>query len=399
MSETIYLDSASTAVRHPSYVSRAMARSLSMGFPGEGGGSCPEEARQLLDETRSLAASLFGAPSPEHVIFTRGATEALNIAIRGSLRFGETAVTTALEHESVLRPLKAFTEEAALLTESYHFRTKRGWKPVSGFSVTGLTENGLLDYEELRTAAIRKRPKLIAVTHASPVTGERIDLKRISSIAREAGSLLVVDASQTAGIFPVRMIEDGIDMLCVSGHKGLMGPQGTGLLILGERAAPQPLLFGSSLSDSSCLNLPEQLPDRYEAGNPSLPCAAGLNAGLSWIRLCGISHIRSHVQECTRLFYEGVKDVPGISFLGDAGDYDRAPVISLNIRDRSSMYVTKELFRRYGIVTRAGSHGAPLTHQSLGSSRQGAVRFSFSAFTTFGEVESAVRAVKEIADA
>lgn len=377
----IYLDNAATTLRKPQPVIDAVTAALStLGNASRGAHSGALTASRTVYDTRVRLAALFGCPSPERVIFTCNSTEALNIALNGLFRPGDHVITTDLEHNSVLRPLYRL-EDAGVITLSF----------------VPADRQGNVDYADFRRL-IRPETRAIVCTHASNLTGTVLDVARIGALAHENGLLLVVDASQTAGAIPIDMTAMGIDILCFTGHKGLMGPQGTGGLCLAEGVELRPWKVGGSGILSYRREQPEALPARLEAGTLNGHGIAGLSAALEFLAETGLAAIHRHEAALTRRFYEGAKQIEGVTVYGDFSQPVRTAVVALNVRDHDSGAVSDELFRQYGIATRPGAHCAPRMHQALGTVEQGAVRFSFSWFTTEEEVDAALRALRELAE-
>lgn len=377
----IYLDNAATTLQKPRSVIDAVTAALStMGNASRGAHSGALTASRAVYDTRVRLAALFGCPSPERVIFTCNSTEALNIALNGLFRPGDHVITTDLEHNSVLRPLYRL-EDAGIISLSF--------VPADG--------RGNVDYgtfEEL----IRPETRAIVCTHASNLTGTVLDVARIGGIARSHGLLLVVDASQTAGAIPIDMTAMGIHILCFTGHKGLMGPQGTGGLCLAEGVELRPWKVGGSGILSYRREQPEALPARLEAGTLNGHGIAGLSAALDFLAETGLAAIHQHEMALTRRFYEGARQIEGVTVYGDFSQPTRTAVVALNVRDYDSGAVSDELFQTYGIATRPGAHCAPRMHRALGTVEQGAVRFSFSWFTTEADIDVALRALRELAE-
>ena len=376
----IYFDNAATTMKKPPQVVQAVTEALcSMGNSGRGSHDASLDASRVIYDTRVKLAELFNAENPSRIAFTANATEALNIAIKGILRAGDHVITTALEHNSVLRPLYEKEERGVELT------------------IIPADSSGNIDYGELEKE-IRPDTKAIVCTHASNLTGNLVDIARVGGIAAAHNVLFVVDASQTAGVFPVDVQELNIDILCFTGHKSLMGPQGTGGMYVREGVVVRPLLSGGSGVQTYSRRHPEQMPTALEAGTLNAHGIAGLGAAVQYIRDTGIDVIRKKEQELMRGFYEEARAIPGIRIYGDFTAEERAPIVSLNISDYESAAVSDTLARDYGIYTRSGGHCAPLMHQALGTVEQGAVRFSFSHYNTMEEVYLAVSALKELAE-
>lgn len=376
----IYFDNAATTMRKPEKVIQAVTEALSsMGNAGRGVHSAALDASRVIFDTRVKLAELFHAENPKQIVFTMNSTESLNIAIKGVLKVGDHVITTALEHNSVLRPLYEMEDRGVELT------------------VLQADIFGNFCLEEME-AAIRKNTKAIVCTHGSNLTGNLVDIKKVGEVAKKYGVLLIVDASQTAGIFPIDVQEMNIDILCFTGHKGLLGPQGTGGMYVREGLAVRPLLSGGSGVQTYEREHPKQMPTALEAGTLNVHGLAGLRAAVSYINDYGMENIRKKEQELMRQFYDRVKMIPGIKIYGDFEKKERCAIVSLNVRDYDSSEVSDALFVHYGISTRPGAHCAPLMHQALGTVEQGAVRFSFSHLNTLEEIEIAVRALEELAE-
>ena len=376
----IYFDNAATTMRKPEQVIQAVTEALSsMGNAGRGVHSAALDASRVIFDTRVKLAELFHAENPKQIVFTMNSTESLNIAIKGVLKPGDHVITTALEHNSVLRPLYEMEDRGVELT------------------VLQADRFGNFCLEEME-AAIRKNTKAIVCTHGSNLTGNLVDIKQVGEIAKKQGVLLIVDASQTAGVFPIDVQEMNIDILCFTGHKGLLGPQGTGGMYVREGLAVRPLLSGGSGVQTYEREHPKQMPTALEAGTLNVHGLAGLRAAVSYINDYGMENIRKKEQELMRQFYDRVKMIPGIKIYGNFEKKERCAIVSLNVRDYDSSEVSDALFVHYGISTRPGAHCAPLMHQALGTVEQGAVRFSFSHLNTLEEIEIAVRALEELAE-
>ena len=376
----IYLDNAATTLKKPDCVVAAVTNALcNMGNSSRGTHNSSLKSARAVFSARLSLAKLFNAPGPERVVFTQNSTEALNIAINGLFSKGDHVITTDLEHNSVLRPLYRL-EDAGVIT----------------LSVVSADKQGCVDYGDF-ARLIRPETKAIVCTHASNLTGNVLDLEQVGIIAKTHGLYLVVDASQTAGAYPIDMEKLGISVLCFTGHKGLMGPQGTGGLCVATGAEIRPFKVGGSGVQSYGRTHPEEMPTRLEAGTLNGHGIAGLGAGADFILETGIDAIRDHEIILAKRFYAGVKDIPGVTVYGDFSNWDRTAVVALNIGDYDSGAVSDALEEDYGIATRPGAHCAPRMHKALGTAEQGAVRFSFSWFNTVEEVDAAIQAVKELA--
>ena len=377
----IYLDNAATTRQKPPQVIDAVVRAMTtMGNAARGAHSSSLQASRAIYDARCKLAALFGCPRPDHVIFTANSTEALNIAINGILSPGDHAVSTDLEHNSVLRPLYRLEAER---------RVALDFVPADRL---GNVEYG--DFERL----IRPETRAIVCTHGSNLTGNLIDVARVGEIAHRHGALLIVDASQTAGSVPIDMEAMGIDVLCFTGHKGLMGPQGTGGLCVREDVEIRPWKVGGSGVHSYSKTQPEDYPTRLEAGTLNSHGIMGLSAALDFIQATGVDTIGRHERALMRRFYDGVSAIDGVTVYGDFSREERGAIVTLNIRDYDSGEISDVLSQSYDIATRPGAHCAPRMHQALGTVEQGAVRFSFSWFNTEEEVDAAITAVRELAE-
>lgn len=374
----IYLDNAATTIKKPPAVGQAVLAALeSFGNSGRGAHEGALAPARVIYDTRCRLAALFGG-RPDHVVFTPNVTAALNMAILGLIGPGDHVISTDLEHNSVLRPL-------------YLLAAERG----AEVDFVPADPEGNLDYGDFERL-LRPRTRAVVCTHASNLTGGVVDVARVGRLTRERGVLLIVDTAQTAGSLPVDMEDLGADVLCFTGHKGLMGPQGTGGLVLRPGVCPRPLVVGGTGVDSHSRTQPEKLPARLEAGTLNGHGIAGLGAALRWLERTGADTVRRHEREMTRRFLQGVRGIPGIRVYGShTGPW--APIVALNIRDRDSGRIADELFRGYGIAVRSGVHCAPRLHEALGTRAQGAVRFSFSWYTTPGEIDAALNALEDLA--
>lgn len=375
----IYLDNAATTFQKPRCVIEAVASAMEhMGNAGRGASDAALDASRTIFNAREALADLFGAEHPSCMVFTANSTESLNIAIKGLFSPGDRVVTTMLEHNSVLRPLYELEEHGVEL------------------EIVVADERGVLDYAALE-AAVTPGTRGVVCTHASNLTGNMVDIAHVGKIAHAAGAVFVVDASQTAGVFPINVQELGVDVLCFTGHKSMLGPQGTGGMYVRSGLEVRPLLSGGSGIDTYNRHHPSQMPTALEAGTLNGHGIAGLAAAVGYLNETGMETIRSRELELMRRFYDGVRTIPSIKVYGDFDAELRAPIVALNIGDYDSSEVSDELNLTYGIVTRPGAHCAPLMHKALGTVSQGAVRFSFSHFNTEEEVDSAVQALAELA--
>lgn len=375
----IYLDNAATTLHKPPQVEQAMLDALrTAGNPGRGAHEPTLHASRLVYAARCAVAKLLNAPDPSCIAFTSNATQALNTALGGLFRPGDHIITTVCEHNSVLRPLYRLRENGMSL------------------SFTTADEKGRLQYDQWE-GFLRPETRALVVTGASNVTGNGTDLARAAEFAHRHGLLLIVDAAQTAGELPLNVQVLGIDVLCFTGHKALLGPQGTGGLYVRPGLSVRPLVVGGSGVHSFDEQHPAQMPTALEAGTLNVPGLAGLCAGVEWILAQGVETLARREQALTVLFYERIRDLPNVKIYGDPEMTPRAPIVSLNIGDEDSARIADILWEEYGICVRAGAHCAPLMHKALGTVEQGTVRFSFSHFNTEAEVLQAAAAVRELA--
>ena len=375
----IYFDNAATTMRKPDCVVQAVTEALcAMGNSGRGVHEGALSASRIIYDSRIALAELFGAESPERIAFTANSTQALNIAIKGVLNPGDHVITTALEHNSVLRPLYELEERGVQLT------------------ILPADKAGNIRYEDFEQE-IRPNTRAIVTTHGSNLTGNLLDIGRLGGIAKKYGLLYIVDASQTAGVFDIDVQQMHIDILCFTGHKGLLGPQGTGGLYVRDGVEVRPLLSGGSGVQTYLRSHPAQMPTALEAGTLNGHGIAGLGAAVRHILDTGMETIRQKEQALMWEFYTQVRQIPGITVYGDFSTQNRCPIVTLNVRDYDSGEVSDALASEYGIATRSGAHCAPLMHKALGTVEQGAVRFSFSHYNTEEEINFAVSALRELA--
>ena len=374
----IYLDNAATTIHKPEGVAQAMVQALSsLGNSGRGAHEATLDASRIIYGTREKLARLFGIKDPMRIAFTCNATESLNIAINGLFEKGDHVITTMCEHNSVLRPLYRLEENGVEL------------------SILPADSKGVPMYGGLEQL-IQKNTRAIVITHASNLSGNVTDLGRVSAIAQKYKLLLVVDASQSAGCIPIDVEKMGIDVLCFTGHKGLMGPQGTGGIYVREGLKIRPLKVGGSGVHSYDREHPKEMPTALEAGTLNGTGIAGLFSSLDFILDTGVEAIHKKEMKLAKRFFDGIKDLPEVTVYGDWQNSERTAIVSVNLGTEESGQVSDWLWEDYGIAVRAGAHCAPLMHKALGTEKQGAVRFSFSYFNTEEEVDTAIQALKEI---
>lgn len=375
----IYLDNAATTLHKPQQVIDAVVHAMqSMGNCARGTHEEALDAARTVYDARVRLASLFGCPRVDHVAFTANSTEALNMAINGLIDPGDHVISTDLEHNSVLRPL-------------YRLEAEHG----AELSFVPADKLGNVDYADFERL-MKPNTRAVVCTNASNLTGTVLDIERIAKTAHSHGALVIVDASQTAGCWPIDMKKMGIDVLCFTGHKGLMGPQGTGGICVKEGIEIRPFKVGGSGVQSYSRTHPAEYPTRLEAGTLNGHGIAGLGAAAKFISETGVENIHAKERSLMMRFYEGVKNIEGVTVYGDFTK-DKTAIVALNIRDYESGEVSYELSQGYGIATRPGAHCAPRMHKALGTAEVGAVRFSFSFYNTEEEIDEAVRAVAELA--
>ena len=375
----IYLDNAATTLQKPPCVGQAMLDALEhAGNPGRGAHEPTLHAARIVYHARETLATLLHAESPDCIAFTANVTQALNTALCGLVRPGDHVITTVCEHNSVLRPLYRLREQGAEV------------------SFVEVDDTGQLRYEQFEKF-LRPNTRLVVVTHASNVTGDLTDLAFVSVFAKRHGLTLVVDAAQTAGARPIDVQALGVDVLCFTGHKALLGPQGTGGLYVRPGLTMAPLVVGGSGVHSFDERHPVEMPTALEAGTLNVPGIAGLGAGVRWLLTQGVEALEAKENALACLFYETVREIPGVRLYGDF-TAPRAPIVSLNLMGEDSARVADALWEEYGICVRAGAHCAPLMHKALGTVEQGVVRFSFSHTNTREEALAAARAVRSLAE-
>ena len=375
----IYLDNAATTLHKPQQVIDAVVHAMqSMGNCARGTHEEALDAARTVYDARVRLASLFGCPRVYHVAFTANSTEALNMAINGLIDPGDHVISTDLEHNSVLRPL-------------YRLEAEHG----AELSFVPADKLGNVDYADFERL-MKPNTRAVVCTNASNLTGTVLDIERIAKTAHSHGAFVIVDASQTAGCWPIDMKKMGIDVLCFTGHKGLMGPQGTGGICVKEGIEIRPFKVGGSGVQSYSRTHPAEYPTRLEAGTLNGHGIAGLGAAAKFISETGVENIHAKERSLMLRFYEGVKNIEGVTVYGDFTK-DKTAIVALNIRDYESGEVSYELSQGYGIATRPGAHCAPRMHKALGTAEVGAVRFSFSFYNTEEEIDEAIRAVAELA--
>lgn len=377
----IYLDNAATTYPKPDKVYDSIMDCMKnyCANPGRAGHKLAMRAAREIYDARENIAKLFNIDNPMNIVFTNNATDSLNLAIKGVVKTGDHIITTSMEHNSVIRPIKALE--------------KHGIKNT----IVQCDKDGFLHIEDLKKA-INENTKLIVTTHASNVVGTLLDIKKIGEVAKEHNILYLVDASQTAGVYDINVKNVNVDMIAAPGHKCLLGPQGTGILYIREGLNVNILKEGGTGSKSEDLFQPELTPDKYEAGTHNTPGIVGLNEGVKFILEKGIDNIRIHEEELCKYMLEKLEEVPNIVIYGPKDSKKRAAVIAINIGNMDSGEITFLLDSEYQIATRSGIHCSPLAHQTLGTLEQGVVRFSLGYFNTKSEIDEAIKALKEISN-
>lgn len=375
----VYLDNAATSFPKPDQVYATVLQTMQQlgGSPGRGGYGLALNASRVLLETREQLARLFHVADSSRIVFTPNATVALNFAIQGVLQPGDHVVTSSMEHNSLLRPLFMLEKQGVELTIV----------PADG--------EGLIDPEQVRLA-LRPNTRMIAVAHVSNVTGGLQDIAGIAAIAREAGALFLLDAAQSAGSLEIDMQALGIDLLAGPGHKGLLGPQGTGFLAVAPGVALRPILAGGTGSSSDQDTQPDGFPEGFEAGTHNLPGIAGLGAAVTFLLQQGVARIGQHEHKLAEHARGLLAQLSGCRLYGPQQAIRRTAVISCTFDGWDAAALAFVLDREYGIAVRAGLHCAPRAHRTIGSYPGGTVRLSPGFFTTLDDIEYVCAALTSI---
>ncbi len=377
--EIIYLDNAATSHPKPSTVYQAVDEALRAGGnPGRGGHRLAVAAGRRVLGARLALAELFGVSDPGRLLFTANATDALNLAIKGLLRPGDHCITTTVEHNALRRPLAALAR--------------------TGVEVTWLEPgpDGRLDPAAIQ-AALRPHTKMVALAHGSNVIGALQPLADVAEITRRAGVLLLLDAAQTAGSVPLQPEHDGIDLLATAGHKGLLGPQGTGVLYVRPGLVLRPLREGGTGGNSTPADMPDVWPEAFESGTANAPGLAGLAAGVNFLLQTGVAEVRRREVQLAGALLAGLRAIPGVTVYGPADPDQRTAVVSFTIAGQDPAEVEERLDDEYGILGRSGLHCNPGAHQLLGTFPDGTMRLSPGFHSSEADVERAVQAVAAIA--
>jgi cysteine desulfurase family protein len=379
----IYLDNAATSWPKPPEVKETMVRFIEEigANPGRSGHLLSIEAARILYEARETLSTLFHVKDPLRIIFTLNATESINLALKGLLKPGDHVITSSMEHNSVMRPLRDLEKKRIELT------------------IIPCSREGILDPEKVEKK-IQNNTRMIVLNHASNVTGTLLPIKEVGWIARKNNLLFLVDAAQTAGVYPMDMENDAIDLLAFTGHKSLYGPQGTGGLVIGERVNEKemiPLKQGGTGSRSEFQEQPDFLPDRFESGTLNTVGIAGLLAGVQFVLSKGVEKIRQYEIGMIEKLIEGLGKISPIKIYGPKNSKDRMATLSFNISSFSPSEVALRLEREFGILCRPGLHCCPTAHQTIGTFPEGTVRFGLGVFNTEDEIEAALHAIFLIA--
>jgi cysteine desulfurase family protein len=378
----IYLDNAATSWPKPPQVKEAMNRFMEEvgANPGRSGHSLSVEAARVIYEARETLSVLFHVKDSSRVIFTLNATESINLALKGLLKYKDHVITSSMEHNSVMRPLRDLEKKGIALT------------------VVPCFEDGTLDPREVEKK-IQPNTRMIVLNHASNVTGTLLPIRETGRIARAHNLLFLVDAAQTAGAYPIDVGRDAIDLLAFTGHKSLFGPQGTGGLIIGARVKEQemiPLKQGGTGSRSEFEEQPNFLPDRFESGTPNSVGIAGLLAGIQFVLDKSIEQIHQYETGLIEKLINGLKEFRRITLYGLENGMERMPTLSFTIANRSPSEVAFRLEREFGILCRPGLQCAPAAHRTIGTFPEGTVRFSLGYFNSDGELDQTLQAVSHL---
>lgn len=368
MNKLVYLDNAATSFPKPPEVLEEIQRVILKkgGNPGRGGHFLSRKADEEVYNCRKELKAFFNARSEEDIVFTKNATEAINISINGLLNGKNRVITTDFEHNSVIRPLRR----------------------IKNLEVTPVTVSLASNEETLENfkAATIRKVDFFVVSHASNVLGKAIPIKEVCEIAHSQGAEVILDASQSAGILDIDLQRDGIDYLCAPGHKGLYGPQGSGFLIINGKRIPSPLVFGGTGSATFSRQQPDFLPDMLESGTLNTPAIGGLSCGIRFLKREGREGLHKREISMIRKAYRALEAIPKVKLYTPIPSSEDAPVLCFNV-DKTPSFKVSGLLDEYGICTRAGYHCAPDAHEKIGTKDIGGVRISVGAFNTVSEIE------------
>jgi cysteine desulfurase/selenocysteine lyase len=378
----IYLDHAATSWPKPPEVIRAMTDVLERagGNPGRSGHRLSIASARVVYGVREDIARFFGISDALRVIFTNNATHAINLALNGILKPGDRVITSSMEHNSVMRPLRNLEKKGVLI------------------SIVPCAVDGSLNVADLEKT-IDSRTRLVVMTHASNVVGTMLPVAEVTTVVHQHGALLLVDAAQTAGAIQINMPSMGIDLLAFTGHKELQGPTGTGGLVISDGVDVnqiEPLIYGGTGSRSESEEQPQDLPDKYESGTANVVGIAGLGAGLSWIVDRGIKELRAHQKKLSRILLEDLSVLPDIKVYGTHNPERSTSVVSFTALGKHVSEIGMRLDEEYGVLTRVGLHCAPAAHRTIGSFPEGTVRLSPGVYTTIDDIKEAVRGIGKV---
>lgn len=376
---TIYFDNAATTFPKPEVVYETMEKVMrNVANPGRSGHKMALESGRIVYHTRELLAQLFSVKDPMRIIFTHNATDSLNLAIKGFFKRGNHVITTSMEHNSVLRPLKTLENNG-----------------IIEVTIVDGDKEGNVEVENIEKS-IQDNTKMIITTHASNIVGTLLPIAEIGRIAKDHDLVYMVDASQSAGVYDIDVNRMNIDLLAFPGHKSLLGPQGVGGLYIREGIDLSPLREGGTGSQSESLMQPTILPDKYESGTHNTIGIAGLGAGVEFILKTGTENIRKHEKQLTQRFIEGLMDIEHVSVYGPKDVKKQGAVVSIDIDGLDTSEVSFLLDQKYDIACRSGLHCAPLAHKTIGTFEQGTLRFSMGYFNTLEEVDQVLEAIEEL---
>jgi cysteine desulfurase / selenocysteine lyase len=377
----IYLDNAATTWPKPPEVFKSISDVMERagGNPGRSGHSLSIASARIIYDCREKIARFFHAPDPLRVIFTANATQAINLALQGMLKEGDTVLTTSMEHNAVMRPLRFLEKQGVIL------------------KIAQCAVDGTLDIKEI-SKLISSQTRLVVMTQASNVSGTILPVAEVTAKAHEFGVPVLIDASQSAGAVPVDIQAAGIDLLAFTGHKELLGPTGTGGLVINpsfNAALLKPLIFGGTGSRSDSEEQPDDLPDKFESGTLNLMGIAGLSAGIDWINQRGLDSIREHSQILTAALIEGLSVIPRVKVYGTCNVESSVAIVSFTVNKSKVSDIGFKLDEEYGILCRVGLHCAPAAHRTLGSFPEGTVRLSPGVFTTMEDIKETLKAIQK----
>jgi len=377
---TIYLDNSATSFPKPESVYQAVDQAFrTLGAnPGRGGHRMSLESARMVLDAREAAAALLDVDDAARIIFTSGATESLNLALFGSLQPGDRVVSTSMEHNAVIRPLRALADRGVQVAK------------------VQADASGLVNVEEVRRACSEGQTRLIVMTHCSNVTGTVQPVEEIGAFCRDCGILLLVDAAQSAGLLPLSVRQAGIDLLAVAGHKSLYGPPGTGLLYVAPGLQLNPLIYGGTGSLSHLEAQPDDLPERYESGTLNTPGIAGLLAGLRFVEAVGPEALRAKEQALLAQLVDGLNAISGVTVFGPQNISRHGGAVSFNCATLDPAEIGFRLDHEYGIMVRVGLHCAPEAHRSIGTFPRGTVRVSPGYFNTADDIAKLLEALRNI---